>query len=456
MSSPGGASEGDELKVLRTLEAEAEAKLKTCGCLMQSLQKAAEALNGCGNTLQREVLQSSRPLAKSFAEEGGEEEMHPSEEYSSCIFRACESLGAALLTLAAALTGDLLTPLNELRRHMTHERKELQEELERLQQRDCDPKQHGPGAADRRSKDLAFQNSPARIYYHPEESRSVGSSLTSPSQEMLCCEAMAESVARKEKVSSELQERLQQSQEKGREKRLVRWILKKTSKAEGKLQAAAHAQTAAVEELAGRLDQLALVQSQRREAAEAFSGLLARLAQQRWQLLQHGLQSCRRAWSEGAEVLQAAFREVEEVSEAERAEPAATTAPDEPAADASAPSFGRTERPGDAAEREASPSASAPSADASPAAKARASVPPLRLADLPAAEEVSLSLNTASCTSGSSGEILNCEERHCSLSGKLDKGDPLRCAAAAGAERAVPRAAREVSLDGSECMAEDT
>ncbi|CAK9098033.1 Patched domain-containing protein 3, partial [Durusdinium trenchii] len=261
---------GDELKVLRTLEAEAEAKLKTCGCLMQSLQKAAEALNGCGNTLQREVLQSSRPLAKSFAEEGGEEEMHPSEEYSSCIFRACESLGAALLTLAAALTGDLLTPLNELRRHMTHERKELQEELERLQQR-----------------------------------------------EMLCCEAMAESVARKEKVSSELQERLQQSQEKGREKRLVRWILKKTS-------------------------------------------------------------------------------------------------------------------------------------------KARASVPPLRLADLPAAEEVSLSLNTASCTSGSSGEILNCEERHCSLSGKLDKGDPLRCAAAAGAERAVPRAAREVSLDGSECMAEDT
>lgn len=370
ITSPGGASEGDELKVLRTLEAEAEAKLKTCGCLMQSLQKAAEALNGCGNTLQREVLQSSRPLAKSFAEEGGEEEMHPSEEYSSCIFRACESLGAALLTLAAALTGDLLTPLNELRRHMTHERKELQEELERLQQR-----------------------------------------------EMLCCEAMAESVARKEKVSSELQERLQQSQEKGREKRLVRWILKKTSKAEGKLQAAAHAQTAAVEELAGRLDQLALVQSQRREAAEAFSGLLARLAQQRWQLLQHGLQSCRRAWSEGAEVLQAAFREVEEVSEAERAEPAATTAPDEPAADASAPSFGRTERPGDAAEREASPSASAPSADASPAAKARASVPPLRLADLPAAEEVSLSLNTASCTSGSSGEILNCEERHCSLSG---------------------------------------
>lgn len=49
----------------------------------------------------------------------------------------------------------------------SEERKELQEELERLQQRDCDPKQHGPGAADRRSKDLAFQNSPARIYYHP-------------------------------------------------------------------------------------------------------------------------------------------------------------------------------------------------------------------------------------------------------------------------------------------------
>lgn len=304
---------------VQKLEQQSDAQLDTCGRLVAVLQKATEALNSCGVALQREVTSSLPPLSSSFTSEPGGS--HDSEELSRSILVACENLGAVLLTIAAVLTGDLLTPLVELRRTVHQERQDLKQELERLEQR-----------------------------------------------EVMCCEAMAESISRKEKVSGELQERLQQSQaKKGDRSRMVRWILKKSSKAEGKLQAAAHAQTAAVEELAGRLDQLALVQTQRQDAAEAFSALLRRLTQRRQQLLRASLGRCAAAFGEGAACLQLAF--------------------------------------GEAA------AASSPSSPSSPA-KARASVPPLRLAELPLEEEVHV-MNTDSMAtpSGSSmgGEILNCD-----------------------------------------------
>eukprot|EP00434_Breviolum_minutum_P011448 symbB.v1.2.010095.t1/scaffold653.1/size176079/5 len=174
------ARAGEDLKVLRTLEERSDLQLETCARLVTLLQSATETLNRCGAALQREVQQSLQPLSSCFKRNEAE-----TLEDSRCIFSACENLGAALLTMAAALTGNFLAPLVELRRSVTKERQELQQELERLEQR-----------------------------------------------EILCCEAMAESVSRKEKVSGELQERVQQSQAKTRDRpsRVVRWIMKKTSK----------------------------------------------------------------------------------------------------------------------------------------------------------------------------------------------------------------------------------
>ena len=348
------ARAGEDLKVLRTLEERSDLQLETCARLVTLLQSATETLNRCGAALQREVQQSLQPLSSCFTREPGNEA--ETLEDSRCIFSACENLGAALLTMAAALTGDFLTPLVELRRSVTKERQELQQELERLEQR-----------------------------------------------EILCCEAMAESVSRKEKVSGELQERVQQSQAKTRDRpsRVVRWIMKKTSKAEGKLQAAAHAQTAAVEELANRLDQLAVVQTQRQEAAEAFGALVQRLSRHRRRLVTLGRRRCAAAWAEGAQVLQAAFPEVDLVPEMPRS-------PD--------------------------------------SAKAIASVPPLRLAELPVDEALVSHMNTASIESpsGSSirshvSEILNEQSASENFFEKVPPGD------AADVQRVLPR---EVSFEG--------
>ncbi|CAJ1398050.1 unnamed protein product [Effrenium voratum] len=125
---------GPKLHDFKAAQCQADAQLATCGLLLQCAQRTAEALNSAGAALQREVMGTLQPLAASFRAEGmGETE---AEGSSRCLLAACEGLGATLLTLAAVLTGELLTPLVELRKSTSQAQQNLQQELERLEQRE--------------------------------------------------------------------------------------------------------------------------------------------------------------------------------------------------------------------------------------------------------------------------------------------------------------------------------
>ena len=184
-------------------------------------------------------MRAWQPLSASFEAE--------EKELCRCIFDACGSLGASLVTLAAALTGDFLTPLGRLLREVRQQREELLRELQRLEQ-----------------------------------------------QELTCSSGVQETQRRKEKVSAELKERARQPHG------LSSWMKKGN-----KLRAAARAQTEAVEELAGRLDERlghvghwSRLRLDRREASEALRRLQGGLRSRRRELLEKGV-----LWTRGAALL---------------------------------------------------------------------------------------------------------------------------------------------------------
>eukprot|EP00439_Symbiodinium_sp_Y106_P086059 s9_g31.t1 len=323
---------------LPAAERRSEAQLSTCDLLLRAATRASEALNAAGNGLQREASVALQQLLAAFASEGGSEETSSKEAQacSRCLLLAWQELGAMLLNLAAALTGDVLTPLSELRRGAEASAAAQRAELEKLE---C--------------------------------------------SETLCSDALQESVLRKDKVSVELQERASDFQAKPRSRRgrAVRWLLKAGAKADSKLQHAAHVQTAAVEELAQRVDQLLAAQQQRDERAEVMLELLSAVAPSRKALLVRALRRCAGAWGEGAESLTAAVGRFQEVADSA----AERQVEESPAA-----------VPARNSEGEASPKDADPRRDSR---EARAKVPPLSLSTLPAFDDQGSLMNTDSVSS---------------------------------------------------------
>ncbi|OLQ06472.1 Patched domain-containing protein 3 [Symbiodinium microadriaticum] len=365
---------------LPAAERRSEAQLTTCDLLLRAATRASEALNAAGNGLQREASVALQQLLAAFASEGGSEETSSKEAQacSRCLLLAWQELGAMLLNLAAALTGDVLTPLSELRRGAEASAAAQRAELEKLE---C--------------------------------------------SETLCSDALQESVLRKDKVSVELQERASDFQAKPRSRRgrAVRWLLKAGAKADSKLQHAAHVQTAAVEELAQRVDQLLAAQQQRDERAEVMLELLSAVAPSRKALLVRALRRCAGAWGEGAESLTAAVGRFQEVADS--------------AVDRQVEAESPEAAPTRDSEAEASPKDADPPRDSR---EARAKVPPLRLSTLPAFDDQGSLVNTDSASSSCQRVTSDSEGMESRLSRLSSKGSAACNSKGQGAE-AAPAAA---------------
>lgn len=236
-------------------ERQAEEQLHTCHALAEAAGSAAEVLTGAGVGLQREAaaVTVDGPGAGPFLEA----DRSATPAASRSLAAACSGLGASLVGLAAVLTGEVLAPLQELRQILQSQIDQQKSKLDQL------------------VKD-----------------------------ERLCSNALTESIQRKEKASAELQERVREREVQGKGKRSLLGRLKAThGKAEHKLQHAAQAQTAAVEELAMRADQVAMARFSKDQGAEVLGSVLAQARASCEALLEAALRRCACAWDEVVESL---------------------------------------------------------------------------------------------------------------------------------------------------------
>mmetsp|Transcript_40713 Transcript_40713/g.94394 ORF Transcript_40713/g.94394 Transcript_40713/m.94394 type:complete len:365 (-) Transcript_40713:48-1142(-) len=177
----------------------------------------------------------------------------------------CKGLGVMLVGLASALSGEVLAPLQELRRGVEADRASRQEELARLRQ-----------------------------------------------SELLCSNTLTECLQKKDRARVGLQGALRERDKTQRdlEKRnkSLGWLKKRpddvAAAAETKLQKAASLQTAAIEELAVRTDEAMLARMRAHEGAQALSETLGLIDVARKNLLCMAFGKCAVAWDEAAGTLQ--------------------------------------------------------------------------------------------------------------------------------------------------------
>eukprot|EP00929_Paragymnodinium_shiwhaense_P060210 TRINITY_DN30095_c0_g1_i1.p1 TRINITY_DN30095_c0_g1~~TRINITY_DN30095_c0_g1_i1.p1 ORF type:complete len:523 (-),score=122.84 TRINITY_DN30095_c0_g1_i1:93-1661(-) len=267
-------------------EQRAECQLQHCRILAQAVGKVSEVLLGAGMSLQRRDSKSSGPGPSGVEQSGmpASESSRPhfdaaalslmeEPEVSQAVngfFTVCGGLGAELVGLAGVLTGDAMSPLQELQRTYKVEKERRKQELAKLDQ-----------------------------------------------YEALCCGALVESAQRKEKASAELQGMLQ-DRDKKKKGIGVKWLKKAAfgnTKSETKLQHAAHAQTAAVEDFASRADQIECVQLRRDQAIQETQEALAQVCGQRRQVVNAALDRCAACWDLIAEAFRQAATQLRRESE---------------------------------------------------------------------------------------------------------------------------------------------
>lgn len=238
---------------LQEAERRAEEQLRTCHVLAEAAGSAAELLSGTGAALRRE------PSAEGSGE-GPRSALEDSLASAAGhgLLAACSGLGVALVGLAAVLTGEVLAPLRELQQTLQSQIDQQKAKLDQLDQ-----------------------------------------------YEKHCSAAFAESVQRKDKASVELQERVKEREVHGKRGRSLTRIFKAGhgGKTEQKMQHAAQAQTAAVEELAMRADQVAMARVKRDQGTDALNALFAQASSAGRELIRAALLRCAGAWDEVAEEL---------------------------------------------------------------------------------------------------------------------------------------------------------
>lgn len=251
---------------LAAVERAAESKLQTCRRVAAAIDGVVDTLSGAGSGLRKtlaEALGGPEGLEHALA---SEDPLIQRAAHSA--FHACEDIGAALIGLAVALSGELQQPLQDLERAVHADRLQRTGTLEQLRRR-----------------------------------------------HQACTGALTESLRRKERLSLDLKAALEEVEH---EKRGIRfpWLGRagKADEPDSKLQKAMLMQSAAVEEYSACVEQTMELSNSAQEETEALSEALEHVDFAVKRTLQTSLRRCSGAWKSVAGTLVAAAQQLSDDS----------------------------------------------------------------------------------------------------------------------------------------------
>eukprot|EP00927_Polykrikos_kofoidii_P030860 TRINITY_DN26551_c0_g1_i1.p1 TRINITY_DN26551_c0_g1~~TRINITY_DN26551_c0_g1_i1.p1 ORF type:complete len:689 (-),score=125.82 TRINITY_DN26551_c0_g1_i1:410-2407(-) len=247
----------------------ADAQLGTCHALEQVISAAVGSLSKAGVGLQRGLMDTAVEVSLETRLRNEDADM---ARAGHSLYDACSGLGVALVSLAASLSGDVLTPIQDMHRSVDADRAERRNTLKKLRE-----------------------------------------------QEMLCSSALTESLNRRDNARAGLQGAMRKRDKKNlqvecavdKRKSLGGWLRggrrgvneADTLPSELNIQRAANVQALSIEELAVRTDEAAIARRKAEEGAKAFSETLRHVDVARKSLLRSSLSRCAGAWDETADVL---------------------------------------------------------------------------------------------------------------------------------------------------------